>query len=155
MGEERVVRKDAIIRLHKQLLNRRDVLKKMVNGSPDRASSNQASVEDIGDAALRETRQGLESHLAEKEYQELLQIRRAISLIQEGRYGCCENCKKNIPVARLKAVPYTMFCVDCAQQRESMGLSSQDMNSDWENAYEFEDRLQDRDVRIHDLDIDK
>lgn len=150
-----MVRKDAIIRLHKQLLNRRDVLKKMVVESTDQSSSNQASVEDSGDAALRETRQGLESHLAEIEYQELLQIRRAISLIQEGRYGHCENCNKSIPIARLKAVPYTMFCVDCAQQRESMGLSSQDINSDWENAYEFEDRLKDQEVRIHDFDIEK
>jgi len=84
-----------------------------------------------------------------------VQIRRAISLIQEGRYGHCENCNKSIPVARLKAVPYTMFCVDCAQQRESMGLSNQDVHSDWENAYEFEGRLNDQEVRIHDLDLDK
>ncbi len=149
-----MVRKDAIIRLHKQLLNRRDVLKKMVVESsegplPARLPSK------IVVMLLFETRQDLESHLAEIEYQKLVQIRRAISLIQEGRYGHCENCNKSIPIARLKAVPYTMFCVDCAQQRESMGLSSQDINSDWENAYEFEDRLKDQEVRIHDFDIEK
>ncbi len=150
-----MVRKDAIIRLHKQLLNRRDELKKLVIGSSEGSSASQESVEDSGDAAIRETRQGLESHLAEMEYNELMQIRRAISLIQEGRYGHCENCNKSIPIARLNAVPYTMFCVDCAQQRESMGLSSQTVHSDWENAYEFEDRLNDHEVRIHDLDLEK
>lgn len=150
-----MVRKDAIVKLHKQLLNRRDVLKKLVSGSSEGSSASRAIVEDIGDAAIRETRQGLESHLAEIESQELVQIRRAISLIQEGRYGHCESCKKNIPIARLKAVPYTMFCVDCAQKRESMGLPSNDVSNDWENAYEFEGRLNDQDVRIRDLDMEK
>lgn len=150
-----MVRKDAIIRLHKQLLDRRDELKKLVTDSSEGSTASRATVEDTGDAAIRETRQGLESHLAEIEYKELMQIRRAISLIQEGRYGHCENCNKSIPVARLKVVPYTMFCVDCAQQRESMGLTNQDVHSDWENAYEFEGRLNDQDVRIRDLDLDK
>lgn len=150
-----MVRKDAIIRLHKQLLDRRDELKKLVTESSEGSSASRATVEDSGDAAIRETRQGLESHLAEIEYNELVQIRRAISLIQEGRYGHCENCNKSIPIARLKAVPYTMFCVDCAQQRESMGLSSKDVHNDWENASEFEDRLNEKEVRIHDLDLEK
>ncbi|WP_198000717.1 TraR/DksA family transcriptional regulator [Gimesia fumaroli] len=150
-----MVRKDAIIRLHQQLLNRRDELKKLVSDSSEGSSASRSTVEDSGDAALRETRQGLESHLAEIEYKELMQIRRAISLIQEGRYGHCENCNKNIPIARLKAVPYTMFCVDCAQQRESMGLTNHDLASDWENAYEYEGRLNDQEVRIHDLDLEK
>ena len=150
-----MVRKDAIIRLHKQLLNRRDELTKLVNDSSEGSSASQSSVEDSGDAAIRQTRQDLESHLAELEYKELMQIRRAISLIQEGRYGHCESCNKNIPIARLKAVPYTMFCVSCAQQRESMGLSTSDVHGDWENAYEFEGRLNDQEVRIHDLDLEK
>lgn len=150
-----MVRKDALIRLHKQLLNRRDELKRLVSDSSEGSSASRSTVEDIGDAALRETRQGLESHLAEIEYKELVQIRRAISLIQEGRYGHCENCNKSIPIARLKAVPYTMFCVDCAQQRESMGLTSHDLPSDWENAYEYEGRLNDQEVRINDLDLEK
>jgi hypothetical protein len=68
--------------LHKQLLNRRDELKKLVIGSSEGSSASQESVEDSGDAAIRETRQGLESHLAEMEYNELMQIRRAISLIK-------------------------------------------------------------------------
>tara|TARA_R110002095_G_scaffold152237_2_gene131994 strand:+ start:13705 stop:14088 length:384 start_codon:yes stop_codon:yes gene_type:complete len=127
----------------------------MVSDSSEGSSASRSTVEDIGDAALRETRQGLESHLAEMESKELMQIRRAISLIQEGRYGHCETCNKSIPIARLKAVPYTMFCVDCAQKRESMGLTSHDLTSDWENAYEYEGRLNDQEVRINDLDLDK
>ena len=60
-----MVRKDAIIRLHKQLLNRRDELKKLVSDSSEGSSGSQSSVEDSGDAAIRERRQDLESHLAE------------------------------------------------------------------------------------------
>ena len=72
-----MVRKDAIIRLHKQLLNRRDELKKLVTDSSEGSTASRATVEDSGDAAIRETRQGLESHLAEIEYKELVGVLKA------------------------------------------------------------------------------
>jgi DnaK suppressor protein len=46
------------------------------------------------------------------------QIEAAIERIEDGSYGQCEECGAKIPKARLKAVPYATFCVECASQAE-------------------------------------
>jgi DnaK suppressor protein len=48
------------------------------------------------------------------------QIEAALKRIADGSYGKCEECGKDIPRARLDAVPYTALCVGCASQREQM-----------------------------------
>ena len=44
----------------------------------------------------------------------LLQIKSALSRIDDGSYGACAGCGKKIPVGRLHAVPYATNCVSCA-----------------------------------------
>lgn len=44
------------------------------------------------------------------------QIRAALSRIDQGTFGKCERCAKEIGVERLRAVPYTALCITCAQQ---------------------------------------
>jgi DnaK suppressor protein len=46
------------------------------------------------------------------------QIDGALKRIEDGSYGQCEECGKEIPKARLEAIPYAAFCVQCASQRE-------------------------------------
>jgi len=47
----------------------------------------------------------------------LLQISKLIELslnkIESGCYGICERCHQEIPEGRLKALPYTPYCVSC------------------------------------------
>jgi YteA family regulatory protein len=40
-------------------------------------------------------------------------IDHALQSMQNGTYGTCEVCGKQIPLERLKAIPYTTQCVDC------------------------------------------
>ena len=47
------------------------------------------------------------------------EIDSALKRIQEGLYGICEGCSCIIPKARLKALPYAKFCVNCQSKRES------------------------------------
>ena len=47
----------------------------------------------------------------------LAQVRRAMGLIEEGKYGTCLSCSRPIPVARLRAIPHTTICVACASRR--------------------------------------
>lgn len=44
----------------------------------------------------------------------------ALDRIEQGKYGVCEVCGKQIPVARLAAIPYTTQCVDCKAKDESL-----------------------------------
>lgn len=46
---------------------------------------------------------------------ELAQIDRALERIERGEYAICSACGDTIPLARLRAVPYTDRCVDCAE----------------------------------------
>jgi RNA polymerase-binding protein DksA len=42
----------------------------------------------------------------------------ALAKLQNGTYGRCENCGREIDLARLEAIPYTPLCLACAEARE-------------------------------------
>ena len=45
---------------------------------------------------------------------ELEQIRDALRRMDGDEYGTCQGCGEEIPVARLRIVPTTTLCRDCA-----------------------------------------
>jgi YteA family regulatory protein len=49
---------------------------------------------------------------------QLFKIREALARIEEGNYGICEHCGKEIPESRLEAVPETTLCLHCQQKVE-------------------------------------
>jgi RNA polymerase-binding protein DksA len=51
----------------------------------------------------------------------LRQVEVALRKIDEGTYGTCERCGKEIAPARLQAIPYTPFCIECAARVEGQG----------------------------------
>jgi RNA polymerase-binding transcription factor DksA len=48
----------------------------------------------------------------------LRQVDEAIAKYQTGTYGTCENCGREIDIARLEAMPYTPLCLRCAENRD-------------------------------------
>lgn len=46
---------------------------------------------------------------------ELIQVKKALERIENGEYGICQECGRQIPLERLKAIPYTGYCVDCLE----------------------------------------
>jgi DnaK suppressor protein len=51
---------------------------------------------------------------------EVVEIDVALDKIDEGLYGVCDRCGKNIPKARLEVIPWAALCVTC----KSGGLSA-------------------------------
>ncbi len=51
--------------------------------------------------------------------QEIAQIERALTRIEEGEYGECANCGKDIAEKRLEALPTATLCIDCATAAEA------------------------------------
>jgi len=49
---------------------------------------------------------------------ELASINRALSRIEAGEYFECEECGGPISEGRLRSVPYTSLCVECAEKQE-------------------------------------
>ena len=58
--------------------------------------------------------------LLENQGQRLEEIGAALQRLDAGRYGLCEgeDCGKSIPKARLDALPFTRYCVECARKQE-------------------------------------
>ena len=56
--------------------------------------------------------------LLQNEEQALGEITAALERIEQGTFGRCEECTKDIPKARLQALPYARFCVECARKQE-------------------------------------
>ena len=55
---------------------------------------------------------------------ELAEVERALVRIDEGTYGVCEACGKQIGDARLEAQPYARLCVEDQQQAERESRAS-------------------------------
>lgn len=54
--------------------------------------------------------------LEENAEQLLEEIDAALQRIDEGTYGKCRRCGKEIAVERLEAIPYAQHCIDCARE---------------------------------------
>lgn len=61
----------------------------------------------------------VETHasLIERVEDRLRAVDSAFDLLERGRYGTCAGCGEDIPLERLKALPFATLCVDCQQER--------------------------------------
>ena len=49
----------------------------------------------------------------------LAEIDAALERVRQGTFGACEGCGKEIGRERLNAIPYTRYCIRCAQESEA------------------------------------
>jgi len=56
---------------------------------------------------------------ASSEGRYLYHIEQALARIEDGTYGKCEGCNKNINLERLKALPYARLCIECKEMEEA------------------------------------
>jgi DnaK suppressor protein len=61
----------------------------------------------------------VETHasLVERSEDRLRLIDQALARIESGSYGTCAECGEDIPIERLRALPFAVLCVDCQQKR--------------------------------------
>lgn len=59
--------------------------------------------------------------LQETEEDMLQQVRDALERIDDGTFGKCRECGRDIPAGRLQAIPFTPWCVECAKKKERTG----------------------------------
>ena len=113
-------RKEFLQKVHDELVRRRDELRRSFFGELNHfKTSEEPAVGDLADAAVDEDYGAVNSNLAELESRELAQIERALELLRQGEYGICEMCGRQIPIERLKILPFATMCVRCQQRAES------------------------------------
>jgi DnaK suppressor protein len=145
-------RKDAILNMRQVLIKRRDALRKALAGDLSLLNELKAqSSGDVVDAALDSVQDEISSQLAEVESRELSRIEYALETMRSGHYGVCEGCGTSIPMARLNALPYATYCIECQREAERQGAASSN-EVDWSRLLEAGGG--DADLSINDIEID-
>jgi len=152
-----MARSDALLRLHKTLQARRIELRKRLGmelADLSRGKGGQPAG-DAADAAFDSSGEEIASQLAELEAKELAQVERALRRLKQGTYGQCEHCGTKIPVARLNALPYSTMCIKCQREVETEGgWMGGRGDIDWARVSDHDHSMEDREVRLSDLEID-
>jgi DnaK suppressor protein len=123
LGGGTMKRTEFLKRTEKQLVSRRDTLRRSLEGDRRLLRANHdTGVGDEIDAAIATEQAELHSQMASFESRELAQIEHALTKIRGGVYGRCETCDKPIAPVRLSALPYATECIGCARRVERRGV---------------------------------
>lgn len=83
----------------------------------DQAHENIGTPGDEMDVARSSSDVETHASLIERAEDRLRLIDEALARVDNGSYGICAECGDDIPVERLKALPFAVFCVDCQEKR--------------------------------------
>jgi len=70
-------------------------------------------VKDVADQSVKDVSQEIEYRLSERASQVVADIDQALLRIDEGSYGVCARCGKDIPERRLDALPTARYDAEC------------------------------------------
>jgi DnaK suppressor protein len=106
----------------------REISKTLKNGTETTAVGEPSG--DIYDQASSERDRELGLLLGDREREKLHSIDEALLRIDEGEYGICEECEEEIPLGRLKAMPFTRHCVKCKSDLEKLQAQTKRFEED-------------------------
>lgn len=106
-------------KIRQQLLEQRAELLKLFQHEVEESRQAEAEVEDEIDQATTSYQRDLNLTLSSVDYERLSAVENAIAQLDAGTYGTCETCGETIVAERLKAVPWTAFCVRCQEEAEA------------------------------------
>ncbi|HEX5482284.1 MAG TPA: TraR/DksA family transcriptional regulator [Terriglobia bacterium] len=96
------------------LLKKRDELLAEVRRGPEALATNIQSPDAV-EFAIKSAEQDLTARTADLRSRILKEIDRALERVARGNYGVCESCGEAISPARLKALPWARYCVQCQE----------------------------------------
>lgn len=67
------------------------------------------------EVAQMESQDDLNEKLKDRDIITLKQIKSALKRIEDDEYGICIECDEEISQKRLKALPFTLKCLDCSE----------------------------------------
>lgn len=118
--------KTATERLTKELTLKRQEIVSMYQHDLEVGQSNGSDgADDLVDRANNAYNREFMLALSGTERDLLRDIDQALERLEKGVHGICEPCGRAIPQARLKAVPWARYCIDC-QERVEQGLLEAD-----------------------------
>ncbi len=101
----------------KLLLKKRDELLESVKRNPFKEEGLEARKGDLADLSDRNSNNVINIHLKETEAKLIRAIDEALLRLENGKYGICTSCGKEITRVRLQAVPWTRLCISCKENQ--------------------------------------
>jgi DnaK suppressor protein len=99
--------------MREMLLQQRDELNRRIEQRRQEIVADQGPEDEVG-LALRNSSTGMAIATIERDVRTLAEIDLSLRRMETGDYGTCGVCGEKIPLARLKAIPWTRRCVECA-----------------------------------------
>ena len=87
-----------------------------VDGMTDAKAEN---FPDPTDRASLESNRNFTLRIRDRERKLIVKIKEALTRIDDGSYGNCEECGEKIGRERLEARPVTTLCIDCKSMQEA------------------------------------
>lgn len=113
---------DRLGRLRSALEQRAAVLRgeiaEVVDERTDELTTERETVEDAGEHGEQFRQDEVRDAEEGRDAAELREIEAALARMDEGRYGTCVDCGRDIGWARLQAQPTAMRCVQCQRRYE-------------------------------------
>ncbi len=94
------------------------ILKKMKTGHFRDTLTGSDRIPDESDQASAILDEDLEFMLRDREWVRLKLLQGALSRIEDGSFGICEECKGEIPEKRLILHPVATHCIECQSRAE-------------------------------------
>lgn len=104
------------------------MMKQQLNKTEKETDIRDSSREEVGELSMYDNHPGdMGTELFEREKDlalnihagaELEKVEQALEAIENGTYGNCEVCQKDIDFERLEAIPYTTYCIDHVPERD-------------------------------------
>jgi len=116
--KDRVILKQLLLEEKQRILENRNQLMNIIQDESTHLS-------DFYDRATLEGEFSLELKACDQESRLLKTITSALSKLEQGIYGYCDNCGSEIGLSRLKVRPTTTLCIDCKSREEiKIGVGS-------------------------------
>lgn len=112
-------RRQELLELRARLVQAANGVEKANDGGAELSSS--AGDQHLADHASDTFERELDESLEENAEEIVREIDQALGRIEEGSYGTCTACGKEIPEERLAAVPYATLCVEDRRKLEQQG----------------------------------
>jgi DnaK suppressor protein len=105
------------LKFKKILMEKRDDLLEVVKSKKENDMTD-AEIGDEIDSASQAVEKEMLFELTDNEKVMLDSIESALRRIEKGSFGRCESCGKDIPQARLKAIPWVRYDISCQSKSE-------------------------------------
>jgi DnaK suppressor protein len=112
--------KKDLANLTKILIQKRmEFLNKTCKAQREINADSNTNVGDEIDTASQNSEKEMYFELASNDKITLDAINDALAKIEKNTYGRCEGCSSSILLERLKAIPWTKYCIQCQEEAEN------------------------------------